>query len=103
MLWLGIEHVASFSDDRSIRTRIWEPAPSSVSLLQSLLMDHPLPHLFVEKGKGKIRQRLDSNGRAGGCRLGQLHLDQDKGIGASQLAYHQCKVDNRATPSLTIN
>lgn len=34
---------------------------------------------------------------------GQLHLDQEKGIGASQLVYHQCKVDNWATPSLTIN
>jgi len=52
---------ASCSDDHSIR--IWEPAPSSVALSQSPLMDHhPLPHPFVEKGKGKRRQRLDSNG-----------------------------------------
>ena len=26
------------------------------------MMGHPLPHPFVEKGKGKTRQRLDSNG-----------------------------------------
>ena len=51
---------ASCSDDNSIR--IWEPAPSSVALLQSPMIDHPLPHPFVEKGKGKTRQRLDSNG-----------------------------------------
>ena len=51
---------ASCSDDRSIR--IWEPAPSSVALSQSPMMDHPLPQPFVEKGKGKTRQRLDSNG-----------------------------------------
>ena len=51
---------ASCSDDHSIR--IWEPAPSSVALLQSPMMDHPLPHPFHEKGKGKTRQRMDSNG-----------------------------------------
>ena len=51
---------ASCSDDHSIR--IWEPAPSSVALLQSPMMDHPLSHPFVEKGKGKTRQRLDSSG-----------------------------------------
>ena len=51
---------ASCSDDHSIR--IWEPAPSSVALLQSPMMDHSLPHPFIEKGKGKTRQRLDSNG-----------------------------------------
>jgi WD40 repeat protein len=50
---------ASCSDDHSIR--IWEPAPSS-ALSQSPMMDHPLPHPFIEKGKGKTRQRLDSNG-----------------------------------------
>ena len=51
---------ASCSDDHSIR--IWEPAPSSAALLQSPMMDHSLPHPFIEKGKGKTRQRLDSNG-----------------------------------------
>ena len=51
---------ASCSDDHSIR--IWEPAPSGVTPLQSPMMGHPLPHPFVEKGKGKTRQRLDSNG-----------------------------------------
>ena len=51
---------ASCSDDHSIR--IWEPAPSSVAQLQSPMMDRPLPHPLVEKGKGKTRQQLDSNG-----------------------------------------
>ena len=51
--------LASCSDDHSIR--IWEPAPTSVALSQSSMMDHPLPHPFVEKGKGKTRQRLESN------------------------------------------
>ena len=50
---------ASCSDDHSIR--IWEPAPSA-ALLHSPGMDHPLPHPLLEKGKGKTRQRLDSNG-----------------------------------------
>jgi WD40 repeat protein len=51
---------ASCSDDHSIR--IWEPAPSNAALSQSPIIDHALPHPFVEKGKGKTRQRLDSNG-----------------------------------------
>jgi WD repeat-containing protein 26 len=51
---------ASCSDDHSIR--IWEPAPSSIARSQSPMMDHPLAYTFAEKGKGKTRQRLDSNG-----------------------------------------
>jgi WD repeat-containing protein 26 len=49
---------ASCSDDHSIR--IWEPAPSGVALSSSPMMDHPPTLPFVEKGKGKTRQRVDN-------------------------------------------
>ncbi|KAF8163539.1 WD40 repeat-like protein [Crassisporium funariophilum] len=51
---------ASCSDDHSIR--IWEASPPGMMVVESPTMQPALPLPFVEKGKGKTRQRLEGNG-----------------------------------------